>query len=272
VDQKRADALTMLRTMRERLAANPGRKEVAFMLEHTAFWDDAMRSAGEVDPDMDQDSDGTDLTSVLDELRLEADGCARVYERAMLRHLALHEAQGAGVVATDGDAADAADRFRRARGLAGPDDLRDWLAEQRITGARFDELMREESLVQRVRRRLTPSVEVALLDCLRLEGEYGRLLARARQKDRLLREHGLQNPGLEAAGLTVRTLLKWYFESLGQPVPAAIAEYARGAGFGDHHAFLRAVLREYCYVRLQEPVSQSGPPCLPGQARKPGPS
>jgi len=49
VNQKREDALAMLRTMRERLAANPGRKQVGFTLEHTFYWDAAMRSAGEAE-------------------------------------------------------------------------------------------------------------------------------------------------------------------------------------------------------------------------------
>jgi hypothetical protein len=49
VDQKREDALTMLRTMRERLAANPGPKQVDFTLEHTVYWAAAMRSAGDAD-------------------------------------------------------------------------------------------------------------------------------------------------------------------------------------------------------------------------------
>jgi AraC-like DNA-binding protein len=255
VDQKREDALAMLRTIRERLAANPGPKQVDFTLEHTVFWDEAMRAAGEADPAIDQDSDGTALASVLEELRLEANGYARVYERAMLRHLALREAGRAGVVEADGDAVAAADRFRRARGLVGPEDLTAWLMEQRLTGQRYDELMREEALVHRARQLLARSVEGALPDDLRLHGEYGRLLARAHEKARLLREQGLQNPGLEATGLTAAALLQWYFASLGQPVPESVAEYAREAGFADYQTFVRAVLREHCYLRLKERFS-----------------
>jgi hypothetical protein len=264
VDQKREDALAMLRTMRQHLATHPGPKRVEFTLEHTLYWDDATRAAGGSDPDLHQEGDGATPVSILDELLLEPERYARVSEAVTLRQLARLEARRAGVVAADGDALDTANQFRAARCLTDPRDYAAWLAEQHLTAQHFHELMREEALVQRARQMLADDVEGALPDTLRLQGDYGRLLARARDKDRMLSEHGLQNPGLDEAGVTAQALLHWYFESLGHPVPEAIAEYARDAGFGDQRTLLRVVLREYCYVRLKQSASQLGqPPSAP---------
>lgn len=47
VDQKRDDALSMLRTMRERLARGLEPKKVIYTFEHTTMWD-AVRKGGEV--------------------------------------------------------------------------------------------------------------------------------------------------------------------------------------------------------------------------------
>ncbi len=52
VDQKREDALAMLRVMRERFAAGHEPKQVAFHFEHTTLWEQATRlAAAHRDPD-----------------------------------------------------------------------------------------------------------------------------------------------------------------------------------------------------------------------------
>jgi hypothetical protein len=45
VNQKRADALSMVRAMRERLASDPGPKQVQFSFEHTDAWEAFRREA-----------------------------------------------------------------------------------------------------------------------------------------------------------------------------------------------------------------------------------
>jgi hypothetical protein len=49
IDQKRADALAMLRRMREHQAARPGPKEVPYVFAHTNAWETACRSAGRLE-------------------------------------------------------------------------------------------------------------------------------------------------------------------------------------------------------------------------------
>ena len=47
VDQKREDALVMLRTMRDRFKGKPPVKQVQFHFEHTLHWDQATRLSGQ---------------------------------------------------------------------------------------------------------------------------------------------------------------------------------------------------------------------------------
>jgi hypothetical protein len=65
----------------------------------------------------------------------------------------------------------------------------------------------------------------------------------------ILAFHGLQDPAFADIGLTEQELLQWYFEErLAKPVVMDLASHATQAGFKDTSAFLRALLREYCYV------------------------
>jgi hypothetical protein len=167
----------------------------------------------------------------------------------MLRHLALAAAQ------RDRDPLDAeslgraAAEFRRARGLSSAEDVEAWMEQHHVSPERLEELVREEALLRRVVSRLQWQAMERLPDYLRLSGEYTPLVARARSKQEMLEARGLQNPSLEDAGLTADTLYEWYFGELGQAVPASLARYARSAGFAAPDALMRAVLREYLYLR-----------------------
>ena len=71
VDQKREDALAMLRTIRARLATGLGPKEVRFTFEHTIYWDAAVHLAGLADPDDPVGRGMVSTDALLDEARLE---------------------------------------------------------------------------------------------------------------------------------------------------------------------------------------------------------
>jgi hypothetical protein len=251
INQKREDALAMLRVMRQELADSTEPKRVQFALEHTVAWDRLTSLAGSADH---LDSEGTvemiTTSALLDELRLEPDTYTRAFQEALLRHLALGEASRR----RDAEDAEAVKKstaaWCRTRGLDGEEALDRWLAEHHLARAQFDELMREEALLAQVPSRLQWEVMRRLADHLRVTGEYTRLIQRARGKQTMLEARGLKNLGLADAGVSAEELRQWYFERLGVPVPASMARYARSAGFPDEDAFMRAVLREYCFVRV----------------------
>lgn len=257
-DQKRRDALEMLRTMRRHLKVDPGPKRVSFALEHTTRWEEVRNSAvGHIEETTVGDTAPITLDSLLAELRLDGNLYARARQGATARHLALEEARRRGY-AVGADAVEKMTaRFRRRRGLVSPEDLDRWLVANDLSRGRFDELMREEVLLDLVRAHTNKDGTRRMADHLRLSGEYERLLSRARGKQRTLEAHGLQNPGLADTGATARVLLDWYYD---ERLPRTIDEDRQGytaivePARENVAAFTRALLREYCYLRLGQPT------------------
>jgi hypothetical protein len=249
VNQKREDALAMLRVMRERLAAAPEPKRVSFAMEHTAAWDRLTVLAGAADPEGGVEMVAT--SPVFDELRLNGDAYTHAFQATLLRYLALGEAARHRYTADTEAVKKAAAEWQSERGLS-TEEIDPWLATNHQTREQWDELMREEALLGRVSAQVQWEVVRRLPDQLRIMGEYGSLLLRARDKQRVLEARGLQNAGLEDAGMSAEALLQWHFQRLGCPVPASIRRYARRTGFPEEDAFLRAVLREYCYLKASD--------------------
>ena len=123
-----------------------------------------------------------------------------------------------------------------------------WLDRCDLTIDTFSAKLREEALLWLVRSWAGPDMESRIIDELLMTGEYERLVARARDKERVLESRGLQNPRVEDVGLAQEELLCWYFEQrLGGAVPRDVRVYARENGFEDDLSLRRAILREYCY-------------------------
>jgi hypothetical protein len=256
INQKRDDALAMLHAMRERLAVDDGPKQVRFTFEHTVYWEHATNQAGATVRNAAGEAETLLLDALLDELRLDSDAYHRIYQGAMLRHLALAEAQRQGFAPGLEAVQASADAFRLARRLIEAEAVEGWLAENQLTEGQFGELLREQVLLGWVGDLVGTQVARRIPDHLRVLGDYGRHWQRAQDKQRILEARGLQNPGLADAGLTAPVLLEWHFHRLGQPVPPDIPHYAATAGFIDEHAFQRALLREYLYLQAtggQEP-------------------
>jgi hypothetical protein len=252
VNQKRDDARAMLRAMRERLEVDGGPKKVQFSFEHTVYWEHAMNQAGATVRSEERGVATLLLDALLEELRLDGDAYNHAYQGAMLRHLALAEAQRQGFAPGLDAVQGTADAFRLSRGLIEAEEVDAWLAENQLTEAQFGELLREQVLLGWMSDLVGQRVVRRVPDHLRILGDYGRRWRRAQDKQRTLEERGLQNPGLADAVLTAEALFSWYFERLGKPAPSEIPHFAVTSGFGDEHAFVRAALREYLYLQITE--------------------
>jgi hypothetical protein len=253
IDQKRQDAFAMLRLMRAQPAANLGPKRVGYHLEHTMYWDDLMRAAGAMTV---RESGATSVLTterVLDELRLQGERYFKVREQALPRRLVTGEAGRQGKQASAAALKQTEHRFWAARGLNQPETRQRWLEENHLTRAQFEELIRGEAVLDRVRSRR--SVSWQLLDQLRVTGEYQELSDRARDKQSKLEAVGRWDARLEDVGLTEEALLRWYFQRLQRPLEANLPQYASGLGYEDVNDLVRAVLREFCYVRVTEPAA-----------------
>jgi len=179
VNQKREDALAMLRAMRELVATSPQPKRASFSFEETEFWDRARRLAGEISPSVEADADAT----VLDELRYNQDAYARTHQEATLRYLALEESRRRQASVIPAAALlQISEEFCRERGIEQPEQASRWLTDHKISREQFLRLMQEEVQLRWVERAAKREIEARLVDCLRLSGEYGRLLDRARYR------------------------------------------------------------------------------------------
>ena len=249
VNQKRTDALAMLRSMRQRLADNPEPKSVIYSFEYTAMWDHARQYAGWLALDRDSAPDMVVLDRLLDELRLEGEAYVRARQGALLRFLALEEAWRMDMAVTPETLDATTDAFCRERGLLEPAHVERWREEQHVDRDQFTRLMEDETRLRVFNVLANRKVTGHLADHLRATGEYGRLLTRARDKQRFLESSGFHNPDLADSGLTEDQLLLWYFETrLGRPFVPDVKDYAQRIGFEDEDAFRRAILREFLYT------------------------
>lgn len=255
VDQKRADALALLHRMREHLSASPGPKQVSYSFAQTDAWAEARRCAGRLERGRPEEGEPLPCEALREELRVGG-LLPRVHAGALARVLALEEARERGGEMELGAVRRVCEAFRREHGLGELHQFEQWLARQRITEPlRF---FRDEAWVRQAALLHASEVERYLPDHLRSLGVYGALVDRATRKARRLSQSGLEHPGPEEAGLDEEGLWRWYFtERLGRPVPPALEQYARGAGFSGVDELRRAALREHCFLRLEGELAPS---------------
>jgi hypothetical protein len=252
VNQKREDALSMLRLMSRRLAQGFDPKTVSYSFQHTAMWESAWRQCGELRFDLNSHPSAVVLDSILDELRLEGDRYKQHSLAALERFFAIREADRLGIVVTNQCRNEAELAFRRERDLADDAQLEQWMNDNGVSDSEFDALISDEARLRWFHHRAQFISISCLPEQLRVSGDYPRLLTRASAKNRVLESFGLKNPCLENADLTENQLLHWYFEEvLGRPVPHDRNSYSRNLGFASSDAFRRALLREYLYRRFE---------------------
>jgi hypothetical protein len=253
VSQKREDALSMLRLMRQRLAEGLEPKTVSYSFENTSMWEAARRQSSKLQFDSHGAARADWTEAALDELRLEGQ---KKYKHhcllAVARFLALREADRLGMKVPEHSPADAKKTFQHDHELTDATQLEQWIRDNGLTDEEFDALIADEARIRWIIDQAKIRSASYLSDQLRLSGEYPRLLARAIVKDRLLGSLGLKTPSFETAGITGSALLHWYFEELlSEKEPHDPDTYSRELGFANPDAFRRAVLKEYLYRRFE---------------------
>ncbi len=248
VEQKHDDAVALLEHMREFLAAEVRPKQVAWVFEHTEMWDEVICQAGELHDAPTWPPENLPLGRLLDELRLTGEGYRQTLQRAMVRLLADGEARRHGMIVSSEQLQQAGDAFRRERGLLSAEAVESWLVDNHLTRDQFGRLMTEEARRRWVTELTRSEVASLLPDQLRIDGNYARLLARARAKQQALEQRGLANPGRADTDLDESALYRWYFElELDRFVPDDVPGYAHELGFASVDAFRSAVLAEWCF-------------------------
>lgn len=176
VNQKRDDALAMLRAMREFLATDPGPKCVSYVFEETMFWEALRRSAGEVASEPQSGADAL----VLDQLRRDPEAFERARAGALGWWLAAERARREAYSLDAAARLDQAAEFCRLHGLSDSADVARRLENNQCGRERLESMLESHALAAREENRADADLENYLLDYLRWTGSYAALLERAR--------------------------------------------------------------------------------------------
>ncbi len=229
VDQKRLDALAMLRSMRNAPAeAAP----VAFHLEETWLSEAAKQAARRERPACEAAD-----TAVLDDLRLRGKEWRALYRRALDRLALKAHAQRRNSQVNDEDVIAELDRIRRLHRLESAEELNGYLRDNDLDHESFVRLAREKLQVASLRRRWDPSVATEVVNAMKLKGAYAPIKSRQRELT-----------GLPTAQPRPQDqeILAWYVRTrLEGRAPPDLLIHARSIGFPDLTAFLAALRREW---------------------------
>jgi hypothetical protein len=250
VDQKRLDAHAMINAMQEFLAADPGQLRPRFKFEWTDMWDIATASMVSRGVGGGDAGSGSQDDWVLDELRLDEASFESVRQRAMLRRLAVNGGRSRRRPIDSAARQAAEQRLRMRLGLFRRSDVDRWCAESGIDPDDLARLIDDEARVVELESKLEAELRPDLLDQLRLDGDYARFVARARDKQAILSARG-QEDADPAAGPTSIALVAWHFEArLGRAIPDDLDSYVRRLGFKGRADFYRALARERLYLQI----------------------
>jgi hypothetical protein len=177
VNQKRDDAVAMLRAMRDLLDSNPSPKTVDFVFEESLWWHELKSSAAQIGL-RDEDA------RVLERLARDPVAWERATTGALGWRLAAREARqdGRSLAATTllAQAATLCERH----GLADPAALERWLLENRCTRAQLDHLLESGAYASWSAVVAGDILTPTLLQYLRWTGDYVRLLGEAGDAER----------------------------------------------------------------------------------------
>jgi hypothetical protein len=244
IDRKLADALEMIAVMREFLAGDPGPMRPTFKFEWTDMWDIAIHSMSTRGGAVDR----FEAEWVLDELRLDEARFESMRQRALLRFLARSGGRHWSSTIDASAKRDAEQQLRRRLGLARRSDVERWCVENGLNPSEFARLTEHQARLAAIDASLDLGCD--LLDELRLDGDYGRYLTRARDKHSYLAALGQEEATPADCGQMPIALVAWYFEHrAGRSTPEDLAAYVRRLGLRQLADFYRALAREWLYSR-----------------------
>ena len=248
INQKRLDAVAMLRAIGEAHAAALAPKTVSYVFEHTMLWESVEQQFRADADDAGDESEPVIRNGVFDELRLDNALYTRLRRDAVIRALARRQACGDDAEPTTAELQEATRRFRKKMGFRTPTELEAWLRTRSLSREDFMRLMGDEARRQRLHDAIARDIDDAVSDELRLTDAFVRLQSRADDKHAVLRNRGREQPTLDDAGMSDSDLLAWYLKECGADADFDDPEMqAKQLGYADLEDLRRAALREYCY-------------------------
>lgn len=247
VDQKRKDALKMLKAMATFLAEENRPPNPDYRLQWTVMWDQLVHLSGD-DAGGAEELPAETGELIIDELKLHPDHYEQIRRNAVLSYLASHNIDQSQFMVSSRDARRGIARFRAANGLYSKAVLEDWLHQNDLDAVRLErQIIREEQL-RLVATSLGSELNQQMLDELRLSGEYAWIADRARRKQQWFEDCGRVAADQANSGLSTLQLQLWYFEErLGHSLPDDVDQFIAEGGFADVAQFNEALFIEFLF-------------------------
>ena len=244
IDQKRDDAVAMLKAMAQYVNSNVQSTPVEFHLEWTVMWDKAVRS-------FDSSANKSDLAErIVDELRLDPERFAHTQRRALARQLTRPGSFRLVDASVDADPREAMKDFRTRHGLFTKAALDEWLHANDLDMNELVKMLAEEQQLAGIAEASGSELNHLILSELRLSGHYVELANKVAEKKSVLEQIRLEDPAPSDTGLGSLQLRAWFFEAhLGVRMPDDLDMYITKYGYRDASHFDQMVSREYLIVR-----------------------
>ena len=251
INQKRIDALELLRQLKAGVETGFGDKVVNYVFRHTIYWDELVATAGSINIDENGHSEMVSTRALLEEIRLDAKRNREILTKATVRALALREFR-TGNPPLRHDHEDAIGRFRAMNGLVDEQVFQRWLESNHLSFHQLKDLFVEESIVEQTIKRRRFEILDRLPDWLKLDQSYAQYADRARRKTAFLSAHGLDRPSMNSQAINASELEAWFFAQVDENRPEDMVSYVSQVGFASIDDWRIAVLREWHYQRLSD--------------------
>jgi hypothetical protein len=254
-DQKRDDALELLRRVRDEVARGLTPHRATFQFEPTTFWLNLVATAAPVPAAAGAGEGGSPITAerVRNHLLTALPDRQELLRAALFLHLVRTEAERAGVTVDRAARDRAAELFRRRRGLISVAATNAWMARNRLSRVDFAELVELEALADALVARFRPALHGVLFRELQRQDRFGELVSAVEDKWRYLGERGLSNATAADAGLAdEEELLSWYQARTGAgpaTLGATLEGHARELGFDSERALKAELYGQYIFEK-----------------------
>lgn len=246
VDQKREDALEMLREMRAAISSGLQPKAVDYKFENTVVWNSLANSAGFLHGESKRFGDlSTD--EILAELWANPDLCLQAYQYAAIRHLVQQAAHLSGIKLSQEKLAAVEAAFRTDRGIGEQPEFERWLDRHHMTPAEFAEMVEHEALQHESPLAPSPFPHRWMVDWLRVSGQFDAIVSAASAK-----KDGKPDsipPNTQDPEVTTEALLQWYVQQLASPNGNASSRVTLPYLRKDWEAFLASIVKQHRFAR-----------------------
>ena len=235
VDQKAADAVSLIGVLRDRFSAPVAPLRAGFRFEHTEAWQQVVERSAAPPPA------GSAAALALEAIKL--DGSWRTHARAaLLRGVLAAASERESQTFGSAHLASTRDMLRRAHGLWRAESLADWKSANGLDDRDHDDLLESEARVQHAAS--TRSLDADVVKELQVRGDYARYLAEAERVRDVL--NAVDADWHERSANALAPSLHELLAEAGIACdPNELPAYASGSGFADVAALRRALLHRH---------------------------